>query len=209
MVKYQIEDKPDFYNDLEKTYENIWEQLIIGKSKSKSELHQGYISTFNNNFPSVRTVVLRHVDKKNNSISFHTDFRSSKIQEIKKNNAITMLFYDHKKKIQIIISGKAEINNQNDKSKEAWDNSRSFSKKCYLVELPPGSSSKIPISGYKKEHEINLPSPEILEKGYENFTLVEIKINYIEWLYLHRHGHRRAKFLIEDNKVINKCWLTP
>ena len=92
MVKDHTHDKPDFYNDLDKTYENIWDQLIIGKSKSKSELHQGYISTFNDSFPSVRTVVLRHVDKKNNTISFHTDIRSSKIDEIKKNNAVTMLF---------------------------------------------------------------------------------------------------------------------
>ena len=84
MVKDHTHDKPDFYNDLDKTYENIWDQLIIGKSKSKSELHQGYISTFNDSFPSVRTVVLRHVDKKNNTISFHTDIRSSKIDEIKK-----------------------------------------------------------------------------------------------------------------------------
>ena len=45
MVKDHTHDKPDFYNDLDKTYENIWDQLIIGKSKSKSELHQGYIST--------------------------------------------------------------------------------------------------------------------------------------------------------------------
>ena len=41
MVKDHTHDKPDFYNDLDKTYENIWDQLIIGKSKSKSELHQG------------------------------------------------------------------------------------------------------------------------------------------------------------------------
>ena len=84
MVKDHTHDIPDFYDDLDKTYENIWDQLIIGKSKSKSELHQGYISTFNDSFPSVRTVVLRHVDKKNNTISFHTDIRSSKIDEIKK-----------------------------------------------------------------------------------------------------------------------------
>ena len=38
MVKDHAHDKPDFYDDLEKTYENIWDQLIIGKSKSKSVL---------------------------------------------------------------------------------------------------------------------------------------------------------------------------
>ena len=62
----------------------------------------------------VRTVVLRHVDKKNNTISFHTDIRSSKIDEIKKIMA-TMLFYDHGKDINQSFR-KAEIN-QKTKSK--------------------------------------------------------------------------------------------
>ena len=109
MVKDHTHDKPDFYNDLDKTYENIWDQLIIGKSKSKSELHQGYISTFNDSFPSVRTVVLRHVDKKNNTISFHTDIRSSKIDEIKKNNSVTMLFYDHGKRYKLKCREKLKL----------------------------------------------------------------------------------------------------
>ena len=76
MVKDHTKDKPDFYDDLEKTYEEIWKLLIIGKAKAKSEFHQGYLATNNNEFPSIRTVVLRHVDKEKNSISFHTDFRS-------------------------------------------------------------------------------------------------------------------------------------
>ena len=208
MVKDHTHDIPDFYDDLEKTYENIWDQLIIGKSKSKSELHQGYISTFNDSFPSVRTVVLRHVDKKNNTISFHTDIRSSKIDEIKKNNAVTMLFYDHGKKIQIKVSGKAEVNHKNDKAKIAWDNSRSFSKKCYVVEKAPGTPSDEPTSGYLPEHENELPDDDLLQNGYNNFTLVEIQIHSIEWLYLHRQGHRRALFT-STNGSLNKEWLTP
>ena len=41
---------------------------------------------------------------------------------------ISMLFYDHGKKIQIKVSGVAEINHKNDKAQEAWANTRSFSK---------------------------------------------------------------------------------
>ena len=48
----------------------------------------------------------------------------------------------------------------------------------------------------------------ILNKGYDNFALVEIKIENIEWLYLHRHGHRRALFK-RNNEELTKEWLTP
>ena len=109
MVEDHKQDKPDFYDDLEKTYEEIWKLLIIGKAKAKSEFHQGYLATYNNEFPSIRTVVLRHVDKEKNSISFHTDFRSKKITELNNNNNVSMMFYDHGKKIQIKVSGKLKL----------------------------------------------------------------------------------------------------
>ena len=37
MVKDHTHDIPDFYDDLDKTYDNIWSLLTIGKAKSKSE----------------------------------------------------------------------------------------------------------------------------------------------------------------------------
>ena len=78
-------NKPDFYNDLDKIVDVLWDLLLIGKNKSKSEFHQGYISTYNDKYPSIRTVVLRHVNKLKNTISFHTDIRSTKIDELKDN----------------------------------------------------------------------------------------------------------------------------
>ena len=175
-------DKPDFYNDLDKTVDALWDLLLIGKNKSKSEFHQGYIATYNNNYPSIRTVVLRHVNKSKNTISFHTDIRSKKIEELKDNNKLSMLFYDHGKKIQLKISGDAIIHNENDQSRNAWDQSRSFSKKCYIVENAPGTSSDKPVSGYLPEHEQDLPNEDVLEKGYANFTLVEIQISKSSFL---------------------------
>ena len=112
------------------------------------------------------------------------------------------------KKIQIKVSGKAEINHKNDKAKMAWDNSRSFSKKCYVVEKAPGTPSDEPTSGYLPEHENELPDDDLLQNGYNNFALVEIQIHSIEWLYLHRQGHRRALFT-STNGSLNKEWLTP
>tara|TARA_B100000674_G_scaffold133607_1_gene103234 strand:- start:1959 stop:2588 length:630 start_codon:yes stop_codon:yes gene_type:complete len=209
MVNPNINDKPDFYNDLDKIIDAVWDLLLIGKNKSKSEFHQGYISTYSNNYPSIRTVVLRHVNKSKNTISFHTDIRSKKIEELKDNGKISMLFYDHGKKIQLKISGNAIINNNNEQSRQAWDQSRSFSKKCYIVEKPPGTKSDNAVSGYADEHEHELPSNDILEKGFNNFTLVDIHIASIEWLYLHRDGHRRAFFTFDSNTLINKTWLTP
>ena len=200
---------PEHYNNIDNIYESIWNLLEIGKKDRDSEFHQAYLATHSDNHPSIRTVVLRKIDSTDKVISFHTDFRSTKIKEISENNKISILFYDHNKKIQIKCSGIGIINNQNDNADQAWQRTQSFSKKCYIVNEAPGSISEKPTSGYKKEHEIELPDEEILNSGYEHFTLVNMEISEMEWLYLHRYGHRRAKFIINNKDIVKKVWLTP
>ena len=202
-------DKPKHYDNIDSIYELIWELLDIGQKDINSPFHQAYLATHNNNYPSIRTVVLRAADSKDKIISFHTDYRSNKINEILKNDKISILFYDHDRKIQIKFSGKAIVNNKNEKSNQSWQESRSFSKKCYIVDEPPGSISDHPTSGFKKQYEIELPDEEILNSGYENFTIVKMDILEIEWLYLYRYGHRRAKFSLNNKELEKKVWLTP
>ncbi len=62
--------------------------------------------------------------------------------------------------------------------------------------------------GYLPEHEKTVPDDEVLQKGYKNFSLIDVNIKKIEWLYLHRFGHRRALFEIQNDEV-NKQWLAP
>ena len=202
-------DKPEHYDNIDNIYEIIWNLLDKGKVDRKSPFHQAYLATYNENYPSIRTIILRNVNYEDKIISFHTDFRSNKINEILKNNNISILFYDHDKKIQIRCSGRGIINNKNENSNQSWQKTMPFSKKCYIVDEPPGSISKIPTSGYKKEHEIDLPNEVILNSGYENFTLVNMEVLEIEWLYLYRYGHRRAKFTINNRNLEKKVWLTP
>ena len=115
-------DLPNHYDDLDLIYNEIWTSLIRGKKDSKSEFHQCYVSTYSDDYPSLRTVVLRHANKDNLTISFHTDIRSNKINNINDNPNVTVLLYSHDKKIQIQIKGTAEINNQNERTCEVWKN---------------------------------------------------------------------------------------
>ena len=199
---------PDHYNDIDKIYDEIWSRLRIGKKDRNSEFHQCYVASSGNEFPSVRTVVLRHVDKDLLTIGFHTDIRSSKINDIETNSNVTVLLYDHAAKIQLKINGIAEINHKNANTKAIWSNIRDFSKKCYLVKNAPGTESSTPTSGYPEQYEDTLPNSEELELGYENFTHININIKAIEWLYLHQNGHRRAKFTISKTNI-NKQWIAP
>ena len=50
-----------------------------------------------------RVVVLRKFDPINMILNFHTDYRSPKVSNLKKNNKSMLVFYDHKLKIQMRI----------------------------------------------------------------------------------------------------------
>ena len=83
-----------------------------------------------------------------------------------------------------------------------------ISRKCYLAEKAPGTVSISPNPGYPKELEGKNPKIEDTEIGFENFCVIESKIDEMEWLYLASQGHRRALIKINENNVTTE-WLTP
>ena len=153
-----------------------------------------------------RIVVLRKSDQKNNTVQFHSDIRSDKIDKLKKNPKAAMLFYDKEEKIQVRLKVECVVNHNNDVTKESWSKTQHISRKCYLVDNGPGSESETPTSGLKPELNNFEFTMEQSEKGYKNFTVIQCKIKSIEWLYLAAKGHRRAKFNLETNK---DTWLVP
>ena len=147
-----------------------------------------------------RVVVLRKFDPINMILNFHTDYRSPKVSNLKQNNKSMLVFYDHKLKIQMRIKTTSIINYQNEIAKEMWDKTKLLSRKCYLTSKDPSSLTTLPEDGIP-EHLIGKePEFEESEKGYKNFTVIENKINEIDWLYLEISGHRR---LILCFKIIN------
>ena len=155
-----------------------------------------------------RVVVLRKFDPINMILNFHTDYRSPKVSNLKKNNKSMLVFYDHKLKIQMRIKTTSIINYQNEIAKEMWDKTKLLSRKCYLTSKDPSSLTSLPEDGIP-EHLIGKePEFEESEKGYKNFTVIENKINEIDWLYLEISGHRRLNLLFQNNKPQFQ-WLIP
>ena len=94
-----------------------------------------------------RIVVLRKSDRANNLLQFHTDFRSPKVNILKKNKKASLVFYDKEEKIQLRAKVECEVNNQNSITDESWKKTQHISRRCYLTDSPPGTTSKNPTSG--------------------------------------------------------------
>ena len=198
--------QPAYYEDFNEIKKKIWLMLDDAISNRASQFRiPTFICGDQSDFDG-RIVVLRKSDQHKNTVQFHSDIRSDKIEKLKKNPKAAMLFYDKEEKIQVRLKIECVVNHNNDITEESWSKTQHISRKCYLVDNGPGSESEIPTSGLKPELDNFDYTKEQSEEGYKNFTVIQCKIKFIEWLYLAAKGHRRARFDLENNI---DTWLVP
>ena len=185
------------HNNTNEIYENIWKCLDKGVNDRFSDYHTFSLATSPKNIVEVRTVVLRGYDRKNQSIIFHTNNLTNKIGEIQNNPSVGALFYDRKEKVQIRLNGDAVISNMDQYCKERWDKMSSQSQECYYQNISPGKNIESP----------GIVKNKLENKLSENFTVITININKIDWLYLSSAGHTRVKFLKNDG--FTGQWIAP
>ncbi|HEY8567444.1 MAG TPA: pyridoxamine 5'-phosphate oxidase family protein [Beijerinckiaceae bacterium] len=193
--------QPAFYDDLDASLREAWRLLARGVVDRRSPFHTPVIATIGRDgAPRARIVVVRGVDGEARTVRFHTDRRTAKAEEIGRDARLALIAYDAPAKIQIRLEGRASLHASDAVADEAWVGSRPFSKVCYGTNPPPGTV--IPAGeGY------SLPPAEEVETGRSNFSAVLLQVESLEWLYLDRAGHRRARFTF--GAAPTATWLVP
>jgi len=198
--------QPAYYENLEEIQKKLWSMLDDAVVNRSSPFRIPVFICANQNDIDGRIVVLRKSDKENNVLQFHTDLRSLKVDILKKNKNASLVFYDKEEKIQLRVKVNCEINNKNSVTEDSWKKTQHISRRCYLTDSAPGTTSENPTSGMISKLEDFDYTMEQSEKGYENFTVIKCNIKSIEWLYLAAKGHRRAIFDLDNKK---NSWLVP
>ncbi|MGL5114605.1 MAG: pyridoxamine 5'-phosphate oxidase family protein [Beijerinckiaceae bacterium] len=195
---------PTFYDDLAETLAESWRLLARGVADRRSAFHHPVVATLGlDGRPCARTVILRSCDAGVRLLRFHTDIRSEKIAELRRDPRVAMHFYDSGAKIQVRVEGRAALHADDGIADAAWGGSRLFSRQCYGV--VPGPGTEIGQGG-----DFTLPdtSNEETVAGRANFVAVIVAVEQLEWLYLAAAGHRRALFSWNSD-VLQSGWRTP
>jgi pyridoxamine 5'-phosphate oxidase len=193
------------YN-LEELEKDCWIRLIEGSKSSKVPFHLPAIANIRGGEVTLRTVVLRKVIPELKELRLHTDIRSPKWNDLLLNPQVSLLFYDDIARIQLRIKGHAILHYDDAIAKEAWQNTSLSSRKCYLTTLSPSSHADSPTSGLPEKIEKGELTEEESEMGQQNFGVVAIVVNSIDWLWLNHAGHRRACFDYERGQF---KWMIP
>ena len=190
-------------SDLQLIFNSIWKELSLGAVKRKHPFHVCFLSTVSTlATPESRIVILREVNSKNFTLRSNCDLRSSKSNEVKLNPNTSLLFYDSENKIQIRIKSKSEIIDKRDLIQPIWDASQEISKRCYYAPQAPSSPLEEPFSN-------DLLDLDDKELGINIFGLIVSKAYEVDYLSLNYNGHKRCRFIIENEKVVSSSWVAP
>lgn len=170
---------------------DIARRLVDAASDRSNSMHVPVVGTADGD---MRIMVLRDYDPETRTLRFHTDARSPKVATIEADPAMGVLFYDKAAKVQIRCRGRGRIERTGAIADAAWAAGTNFAKRCYLAPQAPSSASEEPTSNLPSEYENAEPDDAAVKAGRENFSVLLIELERIDWLHLAHSGHRRAVF---------------
>lgn len=190
---------------LDEAIADITRQLERGASQRKSAMHSPVVATQD---ADQRIMVLREFDAGQRRLRFHTDARSPKCAIIGEGAPVSVLFYDFDTKTQIRARGTGWIEHYGPVADAAWEASTTFARRCYLAQDAPGAVSEEGTSGLPDWAEGIQPSEDQVAPARENFAVLLVTLERLDWLYLANSGHRRAVFAADTQGWTGK-WAVP
>ncbi|MDR3100313.1 MAG: pyridoxamine 5'-phosphate oxidase family protein [Paraburkholderia sp.] len=153
--------------------------------------------------PRVRTIVLRGASEEKSTLTFHTDVRSEKVAELEKDSRIALVGCDLNAGIQIRLEGVARLAASVEERLALWSISRPHSLIVYRAARTPGTPIALP-----QEAHVASARPADSMAGFENFCLVTVDVQKIDYLDLSPDGHKRAQFS-RRNGAWQGGWVAP
>jgi prepilin-type processing-associated H-X9-DG protein len=199
-IHYHLEDLEQF----------IWKKLVTGSVKKKNGFRTMCVGTVNQKLESsLRIVVNRKADELKKEIIFHTDNRSRKFDDLQRDPRLSLLFYDGRQKIQILIKAHAKIHTNDSLKNERWKATSMQARLGYMTIDPPNTPSRLATLGYHEQFTINKPTETESDLYKENFSVIVCQAYELEFLYLGYHGNRKANFFYTDGILENSFWAVP
>lgn len=184
---------------LEETLSQALALLARGVADRRHAFHTPTLATIGpDGAPQARTLVLRGVEPAARRIRLHSDARAGKVAELRAEPRCALHFYDARAGLQMRLAGTATVHDGSDPAAEAaWAGSREFSRMCYAIAPAPGTPVAAPPA-----------APDDPEAGRDNFAVLLLRFDRLEWLDLAASGHRRARFEWREG-AHSATWLVP
>ena len=202
-----MSDTDTHSESLTETYDRLWSCLESGVGAQRSPFTMLQAATLGlDGAPKLRTIVLRQVSRADRLLSFHTDARSEKVAELRRDARIAIVANDLDSLVQIRAEGVASICDDEAQRRAVWQSSRPHTLLLYRAPLRPGTSIESPEEAHVAAGATT--GTAAIDDGYRNFCLLHVTVTRVDWLELARSGHRRAVFDVNDDGYEGR-WVAP
>ena len=151
--------------------------------------------------PCNRMLVLRGAARDTSRIWFHTDRRSPKIHHLQARPYVSALAYDDHDRVQIRVNGRVTLHKDDAVAQRHWEQTSMVVRFAYGMSPAPGAAA----NGAVRPADPRLLSMHQqhaqgrLSAGRQNFVVIEVEVETIDWLQIADSGQRRALLRMESH----------
>jgi hypothetical protein len=172
-------DRLDSLTDIEAA---VWRELAAAPGDARHGWHVPVLATASGPEPEARTVVLREADAEARRLVVYSDARAGKVAQLRAQPRGVLVFWCARLGWQLRLNATFEVETDGIAVTSRWARIKlSPNARDYLSPLAPGGPL-VP----------GRAPPEPCERV--NFAVLEAEVQAVDWLELHRAGHRRARF---------------
>lgn len=183
--------KPEF--SLDEAWNQVFHELKRATVDPRHPFRTVWLSTMmKDGHPNCRTVVFRKLQDEQR-LFIYTDIRSDKAKEIDQNPAISLVFYNPHKKLQVKVLGTGVLHHSNEITEQEWKESGHRGAHSYTSTKAPGEVITNPAEAFQWDLE-----------DASNFCVIEVFISEMEFLQLNGTQHLRSNK--RNNELV---WITP
>lgn len=164
--------------------DEAWEVLAAAAGDRSHPCRTIQLATLDGMQPSLRSLILRRVERDAGRLYCYTDLRSAKVAQIRTQPQIAVLAYDPASRLQFRAEGRAAVHSDSDACARAWDELAPISRQLYQVTAVPGW----PLG------DSTPPAADRASDGRTHFGVLELTLQRIDLLLLGSDGHRRAQY---------------
>lgn len=175
-------------------------EIMRATSDRSHPFRNAVLSTAGIGGAKARIIVLRKATEAPLSVEFHTDIRSSKIEDINNNQRVALLLWHPELKLQVRLRATAELVSEASKIRAAWQKTPRTARLSYNSEAAPGTA----ISS-----ETWIPADQRTAADLKYFGILKCAVHEMEVLILRSKGHLRARFIYTNGEVVDAQFLVP
>jgi pyridoxine/pyridoxamine 5'-phosphate oxidase len=196
------------FDNPDKFLHDAWHLLIKAAIKRKGDYQKPSVATVDSDgFARQRVIVLREVDFQQRQLTFFTDARSRKVEELSNHPHLSCLFWDERKKVQIRMNAQVILEQGSARCRQYWDRLPVQGRSSYAALSAPGTpqqTDNVSLSNHWHD-EMDLQETAY---AFEHFMVITCQVYSADLLHLHHEGHQRAQFAYQDGAWAGS-WVAP